>query len=121
MGGINAFVYTSNNPIIDNDPYGLSPGVGEGAVIGGVIGGPPGAFVGTILGGVIVGGTIWVIVDWLFDGGEEEGPGDCEERDCKKIKDYFIDICSGIALPTKDFGWKFQRCVNGCLEEYGCL
>ena len=40
---------------------------------------------------------------------------------CKKVKNQCIAQCSESSLPTNDFGWKFQKCVNKCLKLNGCL
>ena len=40
--------------------------------------------------------------------------------DCKQIKQECIEYCSETTLPTPDFGWKFQKCKNDCLELHGC-
>ncbi|HMY15504.1 MAG TPA: hypothetical protein PKA58_04200 [Polyangium sp.] len=40
--------------------------------------------------------------------------------DCKQIKQECITFCSETTLPTPDFGWKFQKCKNDCLESQGC-
>ncbi|MBK8257175.1 MAG: hypothetical protein IPK82_31445 [Polyangiaceae bacterium] len=42
------------------------------------------------------------------------------EIDCKKVKADCIEKCSDKALPTPDFGWKFQRCLRACVEAFGC-
>lgn len=41
------------------------------------------------------------------------------KEDCKKIKEMCIRDCESV-LPTPDFGVKFQRCLNECLERHGC-
>lgn len=41
--------------------------------------------------------------------------------DCKKVKAACIDECSKKALPSKDHGVKFFRCLNACMEQHGCL
>lgn len=40
--------------------------------------------------------------------------------DCKQVKQECITYCSDTTLPTPDFGWKFQKCKNECLERHGC-
>lgn len=40
---------------------------------------------------------------------------------CRRIKNLCIAECSDTALPTSDFGASFFKCVNACLERYGCL
>jgi hypothetical protein len=39
---------------------------------------------------------------------------------CKQVKAECITFCSDTTLPTPDFGWKFQKCKNDCLESQGC-
>ncbi len=39
---------------------------------------------------------------------------------CKQVKAECIIYCSDTTLPTPDFGWKFQKCKNECLESQGC-
>jgi len=41
-------------------------------------------------------------------------------RDCKEVKEQCIEYCSETTLPTGDYGWKFQKCKNECLERHGC-
>lgn len=41
--------------------------------------------------------------------------------DCKKVKTQCIDECTKKALPTKDHGFRFFRCLNACMEQHGCL
>jgi hypothetical protein len=43
-----------------------------------------------------------------------------EEERCKQVKHECIVYCSDTTLPTPDFGWKFQKCKNECLERNGC-
>ncbi|MDC3959918.1 hypothetical protein [Polyangium jinanense] len=43
-----------------------------------------------------------------------------EKKRCKKVKQECIEYCSDTTLPTPDFGWKFQKCKNDCLERQGC-
>jgi len=38
---------------------------------------------------------------------------------CKKVKNDAIEQCSE-QLPTKDYGFSFQRCVNAYIEDNGC-
>jgi hypothetical protein len=40
--------------------------------------------------------------------------------DCKQVKQECIEYCSDVTLPTPDFGWKFQKCKNECIEGRGC-
>jgi hypothetical protein len=43
-----------------------------------------------------------------------------EKERCKKVKQECIAYCSDTTLPTPDFGWKFQKCKNDCLERRNC-
>ena len=43
-----------------------------------------------------------------------------EATRCKRVKASCIEVCSDTTLPTFDFGWKFRKCLNKCLEENGC-
>ena len=45
---------------------------------------------------------------------------DREKERCKTVKQECIAYCSDTTLPTRDFGWKFQKCKNDCLERHGC-
>jgi hypothetical protein len=43
-----------------------------------------------------------------------------EHERCKTVKQECIAYCSDTTLPTRDFGWKFQKCKNDCLARHGC-
>jgi hypothetical protein len=46
---------------------------------------------------------------------------DDERARCKKVKQGCLDKCSNEALPTKDFGATFYRCMRACMEAQGCV
>ena len=118
------------------------PGVGTvscgvaGGIQGGVVGTAAGAIVGGIIGPSIIGGGFGIAggLAGLIsckdeeDADEEDDGKICgetideiiaEKRRCNKIHDKCIDECYH-TLPTKDYGITFQRCVNECMEDFGC-
>lgn len=48
-------------------------------------------------------------------------PVDDEKERCKKVKEECLDTCSDTALPTRDFGAAFYRCMRACMEAKGCV
>jgi hypothetical protein len=44
-----------------------------------------------------------------------------DDIDCKKVKEDCIERCSDIALPTRNFGARFHRCMRACMEAKGCV
>jgi hypothetical protein len=40
--------------------------------------------------------------------------------DCKKVKNECIDKCYKTALPTRDFGNTYSKCMRECLEASNC-
>ena len=69
---------------------------------------------------VIVVGAVVVAVVILVYVISEASDEDRETERCKKVKRECIEYCSDTTLPTPDFGWKFQKCKNDCLERSRC-
>ncbi|MBB5944496.1 RHS repeat-associated core domain-containing protein, partial [Xanthomonas sp. 3307] len=46
----------------------------------------------------------------------------CENGEdyCREVKAQCLDTCSETALPSRDDGFKFFRCVNKCMADHGC-
>jgi RHS repeat-associated protein len=45
---------------------------------------------------------------------------DDEVARCKEVKRRGLEFCSDRALPTRDYGWEFQNCLNQYIEDHGC-
>ncbi len=68
---------------------------------------------------IIVAITVYVVSD-TSTATQDAADEDREKVRCKKVKQECIEYCSDTTLPTPDFGWKFQKCKNDCLERHGC-
>jgi hypothetical protein len=42
-------------------------------------------------------------------------------EECKQIKEGCLDHCSATALPSGNFGARFNKCMRGCMEDAGCF
>jgi RHS repeat-associated protein len=50
---------------------------------------------------------------------EKPDEEESERERCKRVKQQCIRFCER-TLPTGDFGWRFQRCKNQCMEDHDC-
>lgn len=50
----------------------------------------------------------------------EENDTMCLAKNCAQIRASCRASCSETALPTRDFGMTFFRCVNACVMKNGC-
>jgi RHS repeat-associated protein len=121
-GGINFYRYVKNNPVNFVDPLGLNPAapaIPWPWVLPYPIVAP---WVRPIAGaiGLLLGQLAFP--DAFARDEDIKDPKYCNrEKDrCKKVKAACIETCSESSLPTRDYGWKFQNCLNRCMEAAGC-
>lgn len=121
---VNFYRYTYNNPVLFKDPFGnipttaplpwywWIPGVGEG---------------GSVWLGHVLGGGAYVLLRLTVFAPSVARDEDMIRRppcqtnvNCKEVKARCIEDCSESSLPTRDYGWTFQNCLNRCMEAGGC-
>lgn len=101
---------------------GAAGGGASGATGGAAIGGAAGAVAGGLLG----------VINCSSDDDQDQNKacdkslvnaaatGKARSKKCEKINDYCIQRCSDTALPTRDYGATFWKCVRQCNEDNGC-
>jgi len=139
----NLFSYAFSDPVNYVDYNGMEPnsacvaactaaGAGAGALVGGALGGAIGGAAGSpvpVLGnaaGAASGGALGAMGGAAAGGvlGNVAGnllcPSNPLSKRCQEVQNECIKECSDTALPTRDYGASYFKCLRKCMERHGC-